>query len=45
MGAYLLRRLALAIPILFGVSLIVFVMLQTAGGDPAELILGMRADP
>src|SRR5919106_1649808 len=45
MGSYLLRRLALTIPILFGISLLVFFMLHTAGGDPAQLILGARADP
>jgi ABC-type dipeptide/oligopeptide/nickel transport system permease component len=45
MGRYLLRRLALTIPILLGVSLLVFLMLHTAGGDPASLILGARADP
>jgi peptide/nickel transport system permease protein len=45
MAAYLLRRLAIAVPILVGVSLAVFLMLHTAGGDPAELRLGLRADP
>jgi peptide/nickel transport system permease protein len=45
MAGYLLRRLALTIPILLGVSLLVFLMLHTAGGDPAQLILGARADP
>jgi peptide/nickel transport system permease protein len=45
MAGYLLRRLALTIPILLGVSLVVFLMLHTAGGDPAQLILGARADP
>jgi peptide/nickel transport system permease protein len=43
--SYLLRRLALAIPILLGVSLLVFFMLHSAGGDPAVFILGARADP
>ena len=42
---YLLRRLALTVPILLGVSLLVFLMLHSAGGDPAQLILGARADP
>jgi peptide/nickel transport system permease protein len=42
---YLLRRLALTIPILVGVSLLVFLMLHSAGGDPAQTILGARADP
>jgi ABC-type dipeptide/oligopeptide/nickel transport system permease component len=45
MTRYLLRRLALTIPILLGVSLLVFLMLHSAGGDPAQLILGARADP
>jgi peptide/nickel transport system permease protein len=45
MAAYLLRRILIAVPILVGVSFVVFVMLWTAGGDPAELKLGLRADP
>lgn len=45
MASYIVRRLLLAIPILIGISLIVFLMLHSAGGDPAELKLGMRADP
>jgi peptide/nickel transport system permease protein len=45
MTRYVIQRIALTIPILFGVSLLVFVMLQTAGGDPAELMLGMQATP
>lgn len=45
MVRYLLRRLALTVPILFGVSLLVFFMLHSAGGDPALLVLGSRADP
>ena len=44
MGRYILRRVLIAIPILFGVSLLVFLMLHSAGGDPAELKLGMQAD-
>src|SRR5687767_185160 len=45
MARYVLRRIALAIPILFGISLLVFLMLHSAGGDPAEVRLGDRADP
>lgn len=44
MVTYVLRRLLLAVPILIGVSLIVFLMLHSAGGDPAVLKLGARAD-
>ena len=45
MGTYLLRRLLVAIPTLLGVSLVVFLMLHTAGGDAAEVTLGSKADP
>lgn len=45
MAGYLLRRLALTIPILLGVSMLVFFMLHSAGGDPAQVMLGSRADP
>ncbi len=45
MAVYLLRRILLTIPILFGISLAVFVMLHTAGGDPAVLKLGQNATP
>lgn len=44
MARYILRRILLAIPILIGISLIVFLMLHSAGGDPAEVRLGALAD-
>ncbi len=44
MATYILRRLGLAVPLLLAISLVVFVMLHTAGGDPAEVRLGQRAD-
>jgi peptide/nickel transport system permease protein len=44
MTRYLLRRAMMAIPVLFGVSVIVFLMLHTAGGDPALLLLGNQAE-
>lgn len=37
MGHYMLKRLALMIPTLFGVALLVFVMLRVAPGDVVEL--------
>jgi len=43
-GAYVLRRLAIAVPILVAAALLVFLMLHSAGGDPAVAILGSRAD-
>lgn len=44
MTTYILRRLVIAIPTLLGVSLVVFLMLRSAGGDPVEARLGMRGD-
>ena len=40
MKAYIVRRILQAIPVLFLVSLIVFLMLRTMPGDPVVLILG-----
>jgi ABC-type dipeptide/oligopeptide/nickel transport system permease component len=41
--AYALRRLLLAVPVLFGVSLLVFAVLHLAPGDPAAIMLGAQA--
>jgi ABC-type dipeptide/oligopeptide/nickel transport system permease component len=41
--AYALRRLLLALPVLFGVSLLVFAVLHLAPGDPAAIMLGAQA--
>jgi peptide/nickel transport system permease protein len=43
MPAYILRRVLMLFPTLFGVSIIVFLMLHITPGDPAELMLGERA--
>lgn len=43
MALVLLRRLAWMIPILVGVSVIVFSMMHLAPGDPAEALLGPRS--
>lgn len=45
MGAYILRRLIMLIPVLFGVSLIVFMLLHLTPGDPARVVAGMAATP
>ena len=41
----LLKRVLMVVPILFGVSVIVFFMLRLVPGDPAQVILGLRATP
>lgn len=45
MGSYAAKRVLLALPTLFLVSLVVFVLLRLVPGDPAELLLGDFADP
>jgi len=45
MTAYLLRRLLLLLPVLFGVSLVVFGVMSLVPGDPALAILGPYATP
>jgi ABC-type dipeptide/oligopeptide/nickel transport system permease component len=44
MGAFLLRRLLLAIPTLLGVLVVVFALLFIAPGDPVMEMVGERAD-
>ncbi|HEX2766070.1 MAG TPA: ABC transporter permease [Candidatus Limnocylindria bacterium] len=45
MGKFILRRLLLLIPILLGLTAIVFVLARMLPGDPASAILGERATP
>jgi len=40
---FVLKRLLLLIPVLFGVATVVFAILHLAPGDPARLIAGQRA--
>jgi ABC-type dipeptide/oligopeptide/nickel transport system permease component len=40
---YILRRLVLLVPLLFGVSILVFLTLRLVPGDPARLALGAEA--
>ena len=40
---FLIRRLLLLVPVLIGVSVIVFLVLHLAPGDPAEIMLGSQA--
>jgi len=43
--AYALKRLVLAVPVLFGISLVVFLVISLIPGDPATAILGAYATP
>jgi peptide/nickel transport system permease protein len=45
MLGYALRRLALTVPVLFGISVIVFLVISLIPGDPATAILGAFATP
>ena len=43
MRRYVVRRLLLLIPVLAGVSVIIFMVLHLSPGDPAEIMLGSQA--
>lgn len=45
MTGYLLRRIAQSVAVVFGVTVIVFVLLHLLPGGPARAILGNRATP
>jgi len=45
MSGFLLRRLALTVPVLFGVATLVFSLIHLIPGDPAQAMLGEGADP
>lgn len=45
MSAYILRRVAQAVGVLLGVSVLVFLLIHLVPGDPIRLALGTRFDP
>ncbi len=45
MGRYIFRRLLNLLPVLLGISLLVFLFLHLIPGDPAVVLLGDRATP
>lgn len=45
MGGYILKRLALAVPVILGITVIVFLIMAMIPGDPATAILGSYATP
>jgi len=42
---YVLRRLVAMVPVLLGITVIVFFMIHLVPGDPARTLLGVRANP
>ena len=42
MGKYILKRILMMIPVLFGVSVLVFLIQAFTPGDPADLVLGAQ---
>jgi peptide/nickel transport system permease protein len=44
MGTYILRRLLLAIPVLWGIATAVFFLVFAIPGDPADMLMGQHGD-
>ena len=44
MGKYILKRILWMIPVLLGVTLIIFTVLYFIPGDPARMVLGDDAN-
>src|SRR5579862_7323786 len=45
MSGFILRRILLAVPTLFGVLIVAFLVLQLAPGDPVQALVDEHADP
>jgi peptide/nickel transport system permease protein len=45
LGSYVIGRIVATIPVLFGISVLVFVLLRLTPGDPASMIAGPQATP
>jgi peptide/nickel transport system permease protein len=45
MSRYLLRRVLMLVPVLLGVTLIVFALMYVTPSDPAQMMLGANASP
>src|SRR5690242_21048627 len=43
MGKYLLRRLAISVPVLLGITLVVYVVISLAPGDPVDALVNPEA--
>ncbi len=45
MGRYVLKRLLMLIPVILGVTIVIFTLMYFVPGDPATAILGSTAEP
>jgi len=45
MFSYIIRRLMMAVPVVWGVATIVFILMFLLPGDPVRLMMGQRSDP
>jgi len=45
LSAFILKRIFLLIPVLFGISLVVFLVIHLIPGDPVHAMLGEKASP
>ena len=45
MGRYIVRRLALSVPVFIGITVIVFGLMALTPGDPISITMGEKADP
>ena len=45
MFSYVVRKLLYAVPVIWGVVTIVFILMAIVPGDPARLMMGQRGDP
>lgn len=45
MGGYIAKRVAAAVPVIVGLSIIVFLVMKLIPGDPAQALLGSYATP
>jgi peptide/nickel transport system permease protein len=43
--AYIIRRILMIIPVVFGIATIVFLLMFAVPGDPARMLIGQRSDP
>lgn len=45
MFQYVLRKLLVSIPVVWGVVTVIFILMAVVPGDPARIMMGQRGDP